>query len=262
MSDNGVERTVCGGKVLRNRISLAAWMVWGLSCTGERESSVPAADPCAGDGALAACLSPEQSAEYYIEQSSAYFDTMDYTVDLDEWPPYSERVARWEWPPWLKLTAYTREVIEATDTLLKLYPSVVPERECQAFDEHPFGRCYVVFYYDDHDGLGCPIYEEFTFNDQGEITFIEAWSDLDGLRPQSVEDRWAEAADIDRLSARVPGLGNDEGLIDLDSDAMMAAAAADADVADFVTRARDWYPTWLEEYQSAGDDLWERGCGW
>ena len=220
-----------------------------------------AEDPCAHDGALAECLEPTQMADYYAEQSSAYFDTMDYTVDLEQWPPYSELVARWEWPPWLKLTAYTREVIEATDTLLTLYPSTVPERDCRGFDTHPFGRCYVVFYYDDHGGQGCPIYEEFTFNDAGEITFIEAWSDVDGLRPMAPDDRWAEGG-IDRLSSRVPGLGNAQGLIDLDSEWMTDAAAEDEDVADFVTRAGDWYGTWMAEFEAAGDDYWDVGCGW
>lgn len=202
------------------------------------------------------------SAEYYIEQSSAYFDTMDYTVELEGWPPYSELVARWEWPPWLKLTAFGRENIESTDTLLQLYPSIVTNRVCQAFETQPFGRCYVVFYYDDHNGLGCPIYEEFTFNDQGEITFIEAWSDLDGFRPQSTDDRWAEAPEVYRLSSLVPGLGTSDGRINLDGDAMQSAAAENADIADFVYRANNWQETWLEEYSNAGDEMWQVGCGW
>jgi hypothetical protein len=230
-------------------------------CTGG-EFDEEAAEICDGDGALAECLVPAQSPEYYIEQSLAYFDTMDSTVVLDGWPPYSALVARWEWPPWLKLTAYTRENIEATDTLLQLYPSTVPERDCQAFETHPFGRCTVVFYYEDHEGRGCPIYEEFTFNEQGEITFIEAWSDLDGLRPQAKGDPWAEDSGVDRLSSRIPGLGNAQGLLDLESAAMADAAESDEDIADFVVRARDWYVTWLKEYEAAGDDLWERGCGW
>ena len=247
---------------MRGMFRTATWL-WCLNaCSGSSESQDTQSEPCAGEGALATCLTPKQTAEYYVEQSSAYFDTMDYTVELEDWPPYSERVARWEWPPWLKLTAYTRENIEATDTLLQLYPSVVPERDCRAFDTHPFGRCYVVFYYDDHGGKGCPIYEEFTFNDQGEITFIEAWSDLDGLRPQSLDDPWAEADGIQRLSSRIPGLGTSTGWIDLDSEPMNQAVESDVDVADFVARAKDWYPTWLKEYQNAGDDLWERGCGW
>ena len=123
-----------------------------FGCTEEAKTSV---DNCATQDAFASCLKPVMSAEYYIEQSSAYFDTMDYTVELDGWPPYSELVARWEWPPWLKLTAFTRDNIESTDTLLQLYPSIVTDRVCQAFDTHPFGRCFVMFYYDAHDGLGC-----------------------------------------------------------------------------------------------------------
>jgi len=218
-------------------------------------------DPCDGPGALASCATPTQTDEYYETTSSMYFDTMDYTVELEDWPPYGETVARWEWPPWLKLTAYTRENIEATDTFLTLYPSVVTDRDCQAFDTQPFGRCTVVFYYDDHDGKPCPVYEEFTFNDAGEITWIEAWSAVDGLRPTTSDDPWGEDG-IDRLATRIPGLGTATGTLELDSPEMAAAAEADADVADFVTRANDWYGTWLAEYQAAGDDLWEVGCGW
>jgi hypothetical protein len=221
----------------------------------------PQLDPCAEPGALSTCLAPTMAPEYYAEQSSMYFDTMDYTVDLDSWPPYSELVARWEWPPWLLLTAFGREDIEASDTMLQLYPSVVLERDCRAFDTQPFGRCYVVFYYDAHEGRGCPIYEEFTFNDAGEITWIEAWSDVDGLRPTSDDDPWGEQG-IHRLSDRVPGLGTPEGRIDLDSPWMQAAAAEDAELADFVYRARDWQAAWIETYAEAGDDLWDVGCGW
>lgn len=231
-----------------------------VACTASKEPS--AVDNCQSDAPYLNCLSPTLSDEYYIEQSSAYFDTMDYRVDLEDWPPYSELVARWEWPPWLKLTAFGRENIESTDTFLQLYPSIVSERECQAFDTQPFGRCYVVFYYDDHDGKGCPIYEEFSFNDQGEITFIEAWSDVDGLRPQDADDRWAEKEGISRLSTRIPGLGNSDGLIDLDGEAMTNATLQDEDVADFVYRANNWQETWLEEYSNAGDDMWSVGCGW
>ena len=161
----------------------------------------------------------------------------------------------------LESLGYTRENIETTDTLLTLYPSVVTDRDCRAFDTQPFGRCTVVFYYDDHDGKPCPIYEEFTFNDAGEITWIEAWSDVDGLRPTTSDDPWGEDG-IDRLATRIPGLGTATGTLDLDSPEMAAAAEADPDVADFVTRANDWYGTWIEEYQAAGDDLWEVGCGW
>ena len=232
------------------------------ACSPGAEDSA-AADPCQGDGATADCLSPTQDPAYYAEMSDFYFDTMDKRVELTDWPPYSERVARWEWPPWLKLTAYTRENIEATDILLRLYPSIVEERDCRAFDQQPFGRCRVVFYYDYHNGLGCPIYEEFTFNDAGEITWIEAWSDLPGLLPMDdAADPWAEGSGVTRLSTRIPGLGRSDGFIDPAGPEMQAAAATDADVADFAARALDWSATWAAEADAAGEDLWARGCGW
>ena len=239
------------------RALLVVLVLFGSSCTE------PEVDPCAGEGALATCLEPTMDQSYYAAMSSMYFDTMDATVDLGgQWPPYSVQVARWEWPPWLKLTAYGREDIEAVDSALRLvFPSVVPQRDCRGFGTHPFGRCRVVFYYDAFEGMGCPIYEEFTFNDAGEITWIEAWSDVDGLRPTSPEDPWGEGG-TDRLSSRIPGLGNDEGRIDLDSPWMAEAAADDAEVADFVDRARDWHDAWIDEYAAASDDMWEVGCGW
>jgi hypothetical protein len=145
--------------------------------------------------------------------------------------------------------------------MLQLYPSIVTDRDCRAFDTQPFGRCYVTFYYDSHEGLGCPIYEEFTFNDQGEITFIEAWSDVDGLRPMTIDDPWAEDPGVYRLSTQIPGLGNAQGLIDLDGEAMDMAALENADIEDFVYRAENWYSTWFDEYMSS-DDMWATGCGW
>ena len=65
-----------------------------------------------------------------------------------------------------------------------------------------------------------------------------------------------------RLSTRVPGLGNSEGLIDLDSEWMLAAQREDPDLADFVARANNWYDTWSAEVVAAGDELWPLGCGW
>ena len=217
-------------------------------------------DPCleAGDDALASCLEPTMDAAYYVEWSERYFTTMGPDYDPDLPMPYSELVARWEWPPWLKLTAYGASHIEATDQALRAtYPSVVPERECRFFETQPFGRCRVVFHYDDpdHEGRGCPIYEEFVFNDAGEITWIEAWSD-------DAAFGWGEDDEVGRLGTRIPGLGGPDGRIDLDSDAMLAAAEADPDVEDFRKRALDLGTWWLEELDAAGDDLWERGCGW
>jgi hypothetical protein len=242
------------------------WLILGMLACGPAQDggakAGSAADACKHDGASSDCLQPMQAPEHYVEQSHRYFDTMDSSVE-HTWPEYSELVARWEWPPWLKLTAFGLDNIHATDALLVAFPSIVVERDCRAFDEQPFGRCTVVFYYDDHDGRPCPIYEEFTFNDQGEVTFIEAWSDLPGLLPMPEDDPWAEGSDVARLSTRIPGLGNAQGLLDLQSSWMLEAAAADEDVADFVHRANNWQQTWLEELAASdGDTMWEVGCGW
>ena len=250
---------------MRHALLLLAVLVAGCPTDAPEP---PAVDPCveAGADALSPCLSPTMDADYYATWSSNYFSTMDTEVELHaEDMPYSEFVARWEWYPWLKLTAFGLDNIIATDTLLLLYPGTIPERDCRFFDEQPFGRCRVTFYYEDeeHEGRGCPIYEEFTFNDAGEITWIEAWSDLPGFLPMDADvDPWAEGENVNRLSAKIPGLGNPEGRIDLNGPAMNAAAAADPDVADFQTRANDWYATWSAELQANEDFMWPVGCGW
>lgn len=211
-------------------------------------------------GATSRCLIPTQSAEHYKDQANMYFDTLDVDADRERIPEYAELVARWEWPPWLLLTAYTAEdMTQTADVLRVVDPSTVPERDCRFFDVQPFARCYVEFEY----GEGrCPIYEEFTFNDQGETTFIEAWSNLPGLLPNGADDPWAEATDYPRLSTRVPGLGNETGHIDLESEWMQQAATNDPDVADFALRASDWEAHWLDALQNADDDFFAVGCGW
>jgi hypothetical protein len=231
------------------------WLIV-VGCGG---AAVPDEVGC-GPDALSTCAAPTQDPTWYAEQGRIYFDTLDASASRDSVPEYAEGVARWEWPPWLLLTGYGREQIEAVDRVVLLADDTVtvPVRDCRAFDVQPFGRCRVVM---DYAGKPCPIYEEFTFNDAGEMTFIEAWSDLPGLRPAEGDD-WAEGPNIGRLSTRVPGFGSATGALDLDSDAMAAAAADDPDVADFVRRARDFWGTWTETYIAAGPDLYPRGCGW
>ena len=212
-----------------------------------------------GESATSGSLIPRQDLTYYAEQGSKYFDTLDSYADPNSVPNYSELVARWEWPPWLKLTGLGAEQMVLIDRLLRLYPTAVPERDCQAFSAQPFGRCHVVFTY---QGRPCAIYEEFTFNDQGEITFIEAWSDLPGMLPTTdPDDYWAEGEGVHRLSTKVPGLGNATGRIDLDGSCMLAAARKDGDVADFVKRAEDPIVWWIWEFL-ANPDSFSRGCGW
>ena len=232
-----------------------------LACAGADPAET--VDPCAGEGALATCLTPQQEESHYLAQADLYFDTMEWTSDPDVVPSYSELVARWEWPPWLKLTGYGRQPMIDSGVLLRLFPAEVPTRDCRFFEVQPLARCRVDFTYEEYPDRTCPIYEEFVFNDLGEVTFIEAWSDLPGLRPMRDDDPWAEGTDVARLSTRVPGLGRaPDGRIDLDGAAMTSAAASDADLADFIARARNFEETWAAEYLAAGDDLFERGCGW
>ena len=78
------------------------------------------------------------------------------------------------------------------DFFLTLYPTKVINRVCKGFNVQPFGRCHVTFMYKGHDGR-VDIYEEFTFNDQGEITFIEAWTDSPEFFPtDDFSDYWAK----------------------------------------------------------------------
>ena len=211
--------------------------------------------------ALATALTPQQPPEYYVEQANKYFDTLDTSADPDSVPSYSTLVARWELPPWLWLTGYERDnMLMTTEVAVALDPSTVPVRDCRAFPVQPFARCYVSFQY---AAGSCPIYEEFVFNDQGEMTFIEAWSDQPGLLPMpDPDDRWAEGPDVQRLSTKIPGLGNETGLIDLDSEAMRQAAGEDPELADFVRRAEDFWPAWFEAAREADPDYFAQGCGW
>lgn len=228
-------------------------------------SPAEAACKLAGEGALSPCSEPKQTAAYYVDQAQRYFDALDVSAPADSTPTYAELAVRWEWPPWLKLTGYTRQQLETTDKLVKKFaPALVTHRDCRAFAVQPFARCRVSFDYQDQgDGKPCFIYEEFTFNDAGEQTFIEAWSDLPGLIPMvDASDPWAEHSAIHRLSTRVPGLGTASGRIDLDGVAMQQAAAQDPEVADLVARAKNFWPAWTAESELQGPDYFTRGCGW
>ncbi|MBC7531766.1 MAG: hypothetical protein H7318_09325 [Oligoflexus sp.] len=146
-------------------------------------------------------------------------------------PHYSPRVIRFELPPWLLTTGYGEKSMKNVDELLRLTPTDYKSIDCESFPVQPFGRCHVVFLYgrDDpktakDDRVECPIYEEFTFNDRGEMSFIEAWTDKSGYLPMPAEDHWAEQAGVSRVSTSVPGLGQASGFIDPFSPAFAAAA--------------------------------------
>lgn len=238
------------------RLGLAVLAV--ASCGAEVAPATPGPRT---DDALSTALAPVNPDGYYVDQANRYFDALDQGADPASLPTYSPQVARWEWPPWLYLTGYGRELMRDLDeTVKRLTPATVGSRDCRAFHTQPFARCRVSFEYAKGP---CPIYEEFTFNDQGEITFIEAWSDLPGLLPTSDPgDVWATGPDVHRLSTRLPGLGNATGLIDPASAAMTRAAAADPEIADFVRRTRNFWGAWFEAQEQAGPDLFVHGCGW
>lgn len=154
-------------------------------------------------------LKPKFEPDFYIRESLKYFDTIDTFASRDSKPKYGKRVIRWEWYPWLYLTGYKRLSMKL-DRVLTWYPTKVINRDCRFFKVQPFGRCRVTFHYLKPD-VKIDIYEEFTFNDLGEITFIEAWSDEPGRMPtDDPNDPWVQGK-AHRLSTKVPGLGNSDG---------------------------------------------------
>ena len=117
-------------------------------------------------------------------------------------------------------------------------------RECRGFDVQPFGRCHVTFHYLKGDHF-VDIYEEFTFNDAGEITFIEAWTDEPGFGPTSPTDYWAEGSSVRRLSTKVPGLGSPEGRYDRKK--IRELSKTDPDLKNLLKRLRFPVSFWLYE---------------
>lgn len=233
--------------------------LWSLFAACEEAPVTTCAD-AETPGATATCLTPTFPPAHYVAQAQLYFDSLDIDAQREVRPRYAAQVARWEWPPWLLLTGFgVDDMHEVSDSLRNLDPSTVPIRDCRAFATQPFARCYIVFEYDEGP---CPIYEEFVFNDEGEITFVEAWSDLPGLRPHGPNDPWGDDADFPRLSTRIPGLGTPTGALDLYGTWMRAAADRDPEVADFAERATDWWSYWAEALRAAPPDFFAQGCGW
>ena len=221
-------------------------------------------DACTTPTALATCATRTQTDAYYVDQAQRYFDALDRSQPPERVPTYAENVARWEWPPWLLLTGYTRTQMEATDKVVKAQaPAVVSHRDCRAFPVQPFARCRVSFDYDNQGGgKPCWIYEEFTFNDAGELTWIEAWSDLPGMRAtEDPADPWAQGANVHRLATRIPGLGTPTGRIDPTDPALVAASGKDPEIADLLARMLDFWPKWLDQ-SNLDPDYFTHGCGW
>lgn len=251
----------------------AYWIAVVLSLCGivacsnkEQKQSGTIQQNCGTDGALSTCLTPKFDSAYYVEQGIKYFQTMQSDIPNDVQPNYSPLVIRWEWPPWLLLTGYKKDFLISSDILLKLKPTSYYKLDCKYFAEQPFCRCHVIFNYSNDS---CPIYEEFTFNDQGEMTFIEAWSDFESKLPANMnagsdstwneDEYWAKQANINRLSTKVPGLGNTTGKIDINSSWMKTAANADTSVAELVRRLKDPISTYFQQLATHQNEL-SHGC--
>ncbi|KAJ1625021.1 hypothetical protein T492DRAFT_1042876 [Pavlovales sp. CCMP2436] len=203
---------------------------------------------CGTTGALASCLQPTQSARAYLRQADLYFNSVDPELynPLDSpttlgYPNYSPTAMRWEWPPWLLLTAFTKDQFIVVDGIdRKESPFSVPKvnRECKYYNSSPFVRCAVNLWSTGVNRTtleswptssvtcGCTIWEEFTFNNDGEVTFVEAWSHS---LPKSA-----------RMSARIPGLGQPSGAIDPNDGVVWdPIAAVQPDVATLHARAQN-----------------------
>ena len=195
-------------------------------------------DPRAND--LSTALKPVKSPEYYEKQCDLYFDTLQTKVN-EERPNYSVDVARWEHPPWLLLTGLGKERTRIIDDEIRKYPCICVNRTHKFFPQQPFGRSRVTFYYgqDNIDKKLNPIhiYEEFTFNDKGEMTFIEAWTDDEsetGKLRELDSDGWP--TNFARLSTQIPGLGNQNGFVNIHSKYFNEVASKNGSLADFKFR--------------------------
>jgi hypothetical protein len=243
---------------------ISALALAGCSPNPSSNASTSAGGSCGGSGALAGCLAPTKTDSYYIAQAELYFDTLDVTKDPEKYPNYSQHVARWEWLPWLKLTGYGRAILVQGNKALTIRDghTTVPVKDCRAFPKQPFARCYVEF---DYEGKRCPIYEEFFFNDAGDTTFIEAWSNLPGKLPMAdANDKWAEGAGVRRLGSKVPTLGGPAGDLDVYDDAYTAAAKLDPELADLLARSENFTSALVEELNSRVSEkaMYAEGCGW
>lgn len=193
---------------------------------------------------LSTVLTPKFEEAYYIDQANQYFDTLDTSVEKGN-PKYSDKVARWEWPPWLILTGFGQLQIQVIDGAIRESGKCIcVDRQHKFFPQNPFVRSVVTFYYGEEDIANktnpLRIFEEFTFNDAGEITFVEAWWDRDykDLLPALDDKGWPlDQNAVKRLSTQLPGLGNSDGKIHLMSDEFIEAANKTQIIASFRARA-------------------------
>ncbi len=188
-------------------------------------------------------LTPTMSPNFYTDAAHKYFNSIDSTALDKTGPKYSKMVIRWEWKPWLLLTGHKSWMMKL-DYFLTWYPTEVINRDCRFFKVQPFARCRVTFHYLNPNTY-FDIYEEFTFNNQGEITFVEAWSDHPGYLPMDTDDLWAESKNVKRMSWKVPGLGSEDGKYDKKS--LKTLSKNDKDLAGLYKRLKHPVFFWMKE---------------
>jgi len=114
--------------------------------------------------------------DYYKHQANLYFDFLDTSKPFIS-PNYADKCVRYEWPPWSRITGIGALKMNVLDKIYRtIYPCVIKNRTFQTYDINPFVRSKVTFHEMNAPYKTYDIYEEFSFNEKGEIIFIEAWS--------------------------------------------------------------------------------------
>jgi hypothetical protein len=133
--------------------------------------------------------------DYYIHQAYLYFDFLDTSkpfIPLN----YADKCVRYEWSPWgspLSGVTGLGKLMHFFDKIYRfIYPCVIKNRTFQTYDINPFVRSTVTFHEMNAPYKTYDIYEEFSFNEKGEIIFIEAWT------PRTNHEY------NDRLSTKIP----------------------------------------------------------
>lgn len=182
--------------------------------------------------------------EYYIEQAHLYFDLIAGTKDRSLTQLfYSNWLIRYEWEPWLMLTAQNNGV-DTAKLIDSLEPEAIPcevpmeQRYVRFYTTNPFVRMMIRIYWPDRTSdIVTWIYEEFSFDRNNDICFIEAWSypestlsrgggkgyvienqndpllPSDKAIPSDLTDEesnfcWPDQDRIYRMATHVPGLGD------------------------------------------------------
>lgn len=214
--------------------------------------------PDADINGLSTRFTPNKPKDVYLNQAQTYFNFLVTNLDVHVNPDYSFGLIRWEWPPWLVLTGLgSHSTLKIDENIRKGGPCLCPNQEHRFFDQNPFVRSRITFYYgktaeeDSKTGTNAiHIYEEFTFNSFGQITFIEAWWDNpENLNlpktlgkgwctwpqlPPRESDGWPPL-EINRMSSKIPGLGCGRRSM-LSSDSLKEAAKKDPYVKEFRER--------------------------